>query len=202
MFDSKACFLSLPKFVKYNRPESPNVIKAWAGALDLLPECRLKSELIQNVKDLVEGLGEGFQKAFAEAFPKGIGNPEQEQEQEQEQELEQEPKQEPEPDKHTEVLFNRFWMAYPRKESKVAAQQAFKKIKANGTTAESMLLWLEDAKQSEQWQDLSKVPHPSTCLNQRRWESNPPSLAKQETRLSVEERLRMAHQEEMRHDTS
>jgi len=49
--DEKASFLSLPNFLKYNKPESPNVIKSWVSSLDYLPECKLKNELIQQVKD-------------------------------------------------------------------------------------------------------------------------------------------------------
>ncbi|MEM1189912.1 MAG: hypothetical protein AAGI72_15375 [Pseudomonadota bacterium] len=83
--DPEARLIVLPNFLKYNRPESPNVVKAWDSALDLLPECRLKSELIQDVKAFAEGLTEGFAKALPEAFAKGMPYQEQEQEQEQEQ---------------------------------------------------------------------------------------------------------------------
>ena len=82
--DSEACLIALPNFLRYNAPESPNVIKAWVGALDLLPECPLKIRVIARAKAFVEGLTEGFQKAFAEGF--GKTSPYQEQEQEPEQE--------------------------------------------------------------------------------------------------------------------
>ena len=52
--DKKACLVALPNFIKYNKPESPNVIKAWDQALDLLPECSLKAEIIQHVKAFTE----------------------------------------------------------------------------------------------------------------------------------------------------
>lgn len=85
--DEKASFVWAPNFLKYNQPESPNVVKAWGSALDLLPECGLKDTLIQHVKAFAEGLREGFAKAlpeaFREAFAKGMPNQEQEQEQEQ-----------------------------------------------------------------------------------------------------------------------
>lgn len=83
--DQKACLIALPRFIKYNPPESPNVVKAWGGALDLLPECELKSRVIARAKAFTEGKGEGFAKALPEAFAKGM--PYQEQEQEQEQEV-------------------------------------------------------------------------------------------------------------------
>jgi hypothetical protein len=54
--DPKACFVSLPRFLKYNAPESPNVIKAWVGALDLLPECELKTRVVARSRDFAKGL--------------------------------------------------------------------------------------------------------------------------------------------------
>ena len=83
--DPKACFVALPKFLKYNPPESPNVIKAWVSALDLLPECGLKTLVIARAKGFAEGMSEAFAKALPEAFAKGMPYQEQEQEQEQEE---------------------------------------------------------------------------------------------------------------------
>lgn len=80
--DERACLVALPNFLKYNRPESPNVVKAWADALDLLPECSLKSRVIARSKAFAEGLPEAFAKALPEAFAKSMPNQEQEQEQE------------------------------------------------------------------------------------------------------------------------
>lgn len=80
--DEAACFVWLPKFITYNQPENPNVLKGWESALDLLPECALKNELIHAVKDFAEGLTEAFHKALPEAFRKGMPKQEQEQEQE------------------------------------------------------------------------------------------------------------------------
>ncbi|MBI4293636.1 MAG: hypothetical protein HY661_19340 [Betaproteobacteria bacterium] len=85
--DEIACIVWFPNFLKYNRPESPNVVRAWASSLDLLPECALKDKAIQSAKALVEGMNEAFAKAFAEALAKAMPNQEQEQEQEQERTL-------------------------------------------------------------------------------------------------------------------
>lgn len=86
--DEKASYVCLPNFLKYNSPESPNVIKSWVSAVDLIPECKLKRLLLFRVKDFTEGLTKGFTeaftKAFAEVFRKAMPNQEQEQEQEQE----------------------------------------------------------------------------------------------------------------------
>lgn len=90
--DEQACFISAPNFLRYNRPESPNVVKSWAGALDLLPECSSKAMLLKRVKAFTEGLPEGFAKALPEAFSKGMPNQEQEHKQEHKQEQEQKTK--------------------------------------------------------------------------------------------------------------
>ncbi len=84
--DAKACLIALPNFIRYNSPESPNVVKAWVGSLDMLPECPLKNRTISRAKDFAEALPEAFAKALPEAFAKGIPYQEQEQEQKPEQE--------------------------------------------------------------------------------------------------------------------
>lgn len=84
--DAEAHMVAIPNFIRYNAPESPNVIKAWVGALDLLPEGPLKTRVIARAKDYAEALPEAFAKALPEAFAKSMPYPEQEQEQEQEPE--------------------------------------------------------------------------------------------------------------------
>jgi len=109
-YDEKASFVGVPNFLKYNGPESPNVIRSWGDAWDRLPECELKDQLPQKLKGFAEGLTEGFQKAWldiekafpkpfqslSKAFPKALGKVpyarDREQEQEQEQEQETPPK--------------------------------------------------------------------------------------------------------------
>ncbi len=66
--DEKASFVWLLNFLKYNRPQSPNVVKAWKQALDLLPECNLKIELMERVKDFAESLPKAFCAALPEEF--------------------------------------------------------------------------------------------------------------------------------------
>ena len=89
--DAKACLIALPKFIKYNPPESPNVVKAWRSSADLLPECELKSLVIKRAEEYTKGLTKGFREGFREVFPKSMPNQEQEQEQEQEVEDSSEP---------------------------------------------------------------------------------------------------------------
>lgn len=87
--DENACFVGAPNFLRYNRPESPNVVKSWSGALDLLPECNMKAQLLKRVKGFTEGLPKAFAEALPEAFAKGMPNQEQEHKQEHKQEQEQ-----------------------------------------------------------------------------------------------------------------
>jgi hypothetical protein len=81
--DWKARVVWVPNAVRYNQPESPNVVKSWRYAWDEIPECALKAEAHERLKAFMEGLGEGFAKAFAEACAHPSPNQEQEQEQEQ-----------------------------------------------------------------------------------------------------------------------
>lgn len=90
--DAKATLIWFPNFLKYNMPESPNVVTSWLGALEDLPECALTNSIVSNALKLISTLGEGFRKAFREAFLVGYpeafredflkGMPNQEQEQE------------------------------------------------------------------------------------------------------------------------
>ena len=84
--DPEASLVWLPKFLKHNPPENPNVVKSWMASLELLPECQMKLELINCVKEFVEGLQEGFREALPEPFRKGMPIQEQEQEQEHKEE--------------------------------------------------------------------------------------------------------------------
>lgn len=81
--DPEACLIALPRFIKYNQPESPNVVKAWVGALDLLPECSLKTAVLLRAKAYTEDMTEAYAKAFAEAFAKAMPNQKQKQKQKQ-----------------------------------------------------------------------------------------------------------------------
>lgn len=70
--------------------------------------------------------------------------------------------------------FERFWRAYPKKVGKGGAYKAFKKVEAIKHTLPIMLEAIEQQKDSEQWKkDKGQfIPHPTTWLNQRRWEDS------------------------------
>lgn len=84
-YDEAAFLLWWPNFIKYNMPESPNVIKSWKQHLDYLPECNLKNEAIDSLKVCVETMPHAFREALRYVFAKGSVNQEQEQEQKQEE---------------------------------------------------------------------------------------------------------------------
>ncbi len=93
--DWKARLVWIPNAIKYNNPESPNVVKSWAKEFIELPDCDLKYQAAQLLKVYLEGMGKAFAEAFAvdlrKASPKALANQEQEQEQEQEKETRVEP---------------------------------------------------------------------------------------------------------------
>lgn len=89
--DWKAGLVFIPNAIKYNQPESINVVKSWAPAWDELPECSLKLEAFEHIKAFLYAFREAFGEAFVKACGKPCANQEQEQEQEQEQDSEAPP---------------------------------------------------------------------------------------------------------------
>lgn len=82
--DEKARCIALPRFIAHNPPESPNVVKAWVKCLDDIPECDLKTQVIQTAIAFAQGMPEAFWKAcvsLREVLAKNMPNQEQEQEQ-------------------------------------------------------------------------------------------------------------------------
>ena len=71
--------------------------------------------------------------------------------------------------KRAEECFESFWAAYPRKEGKQKARQAFEKV---NVPLETIMSAIEAQKKSPQWtKDGGQfIPHPATWLNGKRWE--------------------------------
>lgn len=69
-------------------------------------------------------------------------------------------------------LFSEFWKEYPRKVAKPVAYKSFVKLNPNRALLDTMLSALKRQKSSRDWlKDGGQfIPHPSTWLNQRRWE--------------------------------
>lgn len=69
--------------------------------------------------------------------------------------------------------FERFWAVYPRKVGKQSAKRAFEKVKV---PLETLVTAVERQKCSAQWtRDSGQyIPHPTTWLNQGRWDDELP----------------------------
>ena len=74
--------------------------------------------------------------------------------------------------------FDRFWEAYPNKTGKLAAEKAYVRAIGNigGHDPPAVLLaGVERAKVSREWSE-GYIPHPTTWLNQGRWEDEPAEI--------------------------
>ena len=91
--------------------------------------------------------------------------------------------------------FDRFWQTYPRKVGKAKALEAWAKINPRCQLVEQMLETLAWQKESDDWmRDAGRyVPHPTTWLNQHRWDDEPQevSLLSQQSDL-VQKNVRTA----------
>ena len=76
-----------------------------------------------------------------------------------------------------EDMFNEFWSAYPRKVGKGKAKQIFMKLKPSKKLLQTMLEAIKNQKNSIDWtkEKGQFIPHPSTWLNQERWQDELPS---------------------------
>ena len=76
-----------------------------------------------------------------------------------------------EPTAEQKLLFEEFWKAYPRKESKQLAARSFQKTDPTREKVDKMLKAIDEQKQTRQWrEDGGKyIPHPSTWLNHGNW---------------------------------
>ena len=168
--DEKASCLLVYNFLRYNGPENPNVVKGWGGALDLIPECPIKTQVIEIARVKVESLTEAFREALPKEFIKPYRKPE--------------PEPEPEPyippivPQKGDVLtqqyspgFISFWDCYPRKVGKDAAWRKWQKRKLEDQSS----VICQSVEEHKDWEDWKKhggefIPHPATFLNQGRWQ--------------------------------
>lgn len=72
-----------------------------------------------------------------------------------------------------DARFDAFWSAYPRKVDKQKAIKSFKWLKVDDELLRVILAALEKQKRSPQWtkDGGTYIPHPTTWLNNRRWEA-------------------------------
>lgn len=74
------------------------------------------------------------------------------------------------------AAFERFWDAYPRKVKRQDALKSWRRLAPDAALVETIVSAVGRQKQSQQWvKDGGEyIPHPTTWLNQRRWEDQPP----------------------------
>ena len=72
--------------------------------------------------------------------------------------------------------FNEFWQLYPKKIGKKAARQAWMRLKPNKELFDKIIEAVKTQKLSEQWtkENGKYIPHPTTWLNQGRWDDELP----------------------------
>ncbi len=75
--------------------------------------------------------------------------------------------------------FDTFWLAYPAKLAKTAAIRAWNAITPDAALADRIVADVQARRNSHDWtKDMGRfIPHPSTYLNQRRWEDLRETLA-------------------------
>lgn len=76
-----------------------------------------------------------------------------------------------------DILFDRFWAAYPRHDTKAEARKVFDKLNPDEDLLAVMLAAIEQQKKSNQWSDPRFIPQPRTWLNQKRWEDETPQAS-------------------------
>lgn len=71
-----------------------------------------------------------------------------------------------------ERRFAEFWSAYPKKVGKKAALNSWHKLKPDGVLFDRIMQAVVNAKESKEWKKDggSFIPHPTTWLNQGRWD--------------------------------
>ena len=81
----------------------------------------------------------------------------------------------------TETDFDRFWNEYPRKVGKEKARQSWRTTAKIRPTIEKVIAAVQRAISSDQWlKDNGQfIPHPSTWLNQGRWDDQPMTVVSQ-----------------------
>lgn len=75
--------------------------------------------------------------------------------------------------------FDLFWSAYPHKVAKTAAVRAWNALTPDADLTDRIVLDIQARRKSHDWtKDMGQfIPHPSTYLNQRRWEDVVETLA-------------------------
>ena len=70
--------------------------------------------------------------------------------------------------------FAGFWAFYPRKVDRKKAIRAWDKLKPSDELIDEMASALKWQTKTEQWQEIDKIPYPSSWLNGERWKDERP----------------------------
>jgi hypothetical protein len=92
-------------------------------------------------------------------------------------------------EERTEAMFAEFWACYPRKLGKPAAKASFARALTKADLAEvadGLRLWCAYWKAKN---DMEHVPHPTTWLNQERWNDRPPAATRPRANAGIEHLL-------------
>lgn len=84
--------------------------------------------------------------------------------------------------------FSEFWQEFPKKVGKKAACKAWEKLKPDAELFERIIQGVKAAKLSEQWirESGRYIPHPTTWLNEGRWDDEMPPGSELERRRSYD----------------
>lgn len=74
VMDETCGLIWLPNYLKYNAPANPNSVRAWAGAINDMPECPLKDKIINHLSEVATARGKGFAEAFTNGCANGCAN--------------------------------------------------------------------------------------------------------------------------------
>lgn len=56
-YDTRARIVYIPRALRHNMPESPNVVRSWATALSSMPTCDLRDQWIRMAQETLENCG-------------------------------------------------------------------------------------------------------------------------------------------------
>lgn len=92
----------------------------------------------------------------------------------------------PQPPGGRAALFDEFWSAFPRKVGKDAALKAFERRKPDRAMLDQMLAAIAKQRASADWQKDGGqfIPHPTTWLNQGRWQDEVTTVNAAEQRMA------------------
>jgi len=95
--------------------------------------------------------------------------------------------------------FERFWVAYPRRQAKPEAERAFRAVMAPSRgDPKATIAELNDGLERwiEYWRHEAKpqfIPYPGTWLNQERWNDDPPPIIPSDPGLAALQRVAFRH---------